>query len=65
MVITVAMLAWLAVGLCVGLIVWRDSVIGLDKAPSPLEWAGMSVLGVPILCVALVLAAFGLITGRR
>lgn len=65
MVITVAILVWLAIGLFVGLIVWRDSLLGLDKAANPLEWAGIAVLGVPILCVALVLAGIDLITGRR
>lgn len=65
MVITVAILVWLAIGLLIGLIVWRDSVFGFAPAPSLVDWVGVALFGVPMLMVALLLQLFDRITGRR
>lgn len=63
--ITVGILVYLALGLCIGLLVWRDSVLGLDKAPPLVAWAAVAIVGVPVLIGAVLLWLVDLITGRR
>ena len=47
----VAILVYLAIGLCVGLFERRDSVLGFDRAPSPSFWVAAALLGAPVLVV--------------
>lgn len=61
----VAILVYLAIGLCVGLFERRDAVLGLDRAPSPFFWISAAFLGAPILLVSILMWLFDKVTGRR
>ena len=61
----VAILVYLAFGLCWGLYVKRDALLGWDRAPEPLFWVFAGLLGVPVFITACLFWLFDAITGRR
>lgn len=65
MTVIVLVLVYLAIGLCVGLWVYRDALLGWERAPSPANWAILAVIGVPLLAIATAFWLFDAITGRR
>lgn len=65
MIAIVAILVYLAVGLCLGLYEQRDGLLGLDRPAHPGYWIAIALLGAPILAVAVLMWLFDAVTGRR